>query len=275
MRIVADSSCDMLSGQLDCFRSVAMLMYTDKNEFLDDGNIDIENMLQTFENHKGRSYTSCPSVDAWIQEFGDDDEIYVVAITSGLSGTYNSALIAKETYLQDHPDAKVAVFDSLSTGPEMKMAIEKIYQLKQEGKSFEEVVPAVQKYLDDCHLFFVLGSVHNLAENGRVNKVIASAVGVLGLSIIGIADEKGTIKQIGKGRSVKKITAFLKKEMIKLGYKGGKIRMSNIFNEALPKSIADAIYTDFPDADIEYYPATGLCSYYAERGGILLGFECE
>lgn len=274
MRIVADSSCDMVSGQLACFRSVPMLMYTDKNEFLDDGTIDIETMLQTFENHKGRSYTSCPSVDAWIQAFGEEDEVYVIAITSGLSGTYNSAMIARETYLQDHPDAKVVVFDSLSTGPEMKMAIEKIYQLKQEGKVFEEIVPVIQKYLDDTHLFFVLGSVHNLAENGRVNKVIASAVGVLGLSIIGVADEKGTIKQIGKGRSTKKIVAFLKKEMVRLGYNGGKIRMDHVLNETLPKAIADAIHADFPEADIEFYPATGLCSYYAERGGMILGFEC-
>ena len=76
--------------------------------------------------YKGRSYTACPSVDSWITSFGEADRIYIVTMTSALSGTYNSAVVAKKMYLQDHPDAEVHVFDTLSTGPEQRLLIEKL-----------------------------------------------------------------------------------------------------------------------------------------------------
>ena len=80
-------------------------------------------MLDYLAEYKGRSYTACPSVDGWLEAFKGADEIYVVTITSSLSGAYNAAMAARELYLQAHEEAKVAVFDSLSTGPEMLLIL--------------------------------------------------------------------------------------------------------------------------------------------------------
>lgn len=272
-KIVIDSAGDLITNKELNIVSVPLLVYTDKDQFLDDGSIDINNMLDTLENYNGRSYSSCPGIDAWIQAFDGEEEIYVITITSGLSGSYNSALNAKEMYLEDHPNAKVEVFDSLSTGPEMKMAADKILELKKQNLPFEQVCEIVHKYLDDVKLFFVLASIRNLAQNGRVNKLIASAIGVLGISIIGIASETGTIKSIGKARGEKKIIAHLLNDLEDIGYKGGKISICNVQNEKLPSLFAEAVKQKYPNAEIEVHPAGGLCSFYGERYGVIIGVE--
>lgn len=272
-KIIADSSSDLVTNKEMNFESIRLLIYTDEDQFLDDGSINIEDMLTKLESYVGRSYTSCPGVDSWLKAFGDEEEIYIVTITSGLSGTYNSALIAKETYLEDHPNAKIEVFDSLSTGPEMRMAVEKIIELKNEGATFEKVCETVHKYLDDVKLLFVLNSIRNLAQNGRVNKLVASTIGVLGISIFGIASEQGKIKPIGKARGDKKIVSNLMNELETIGYKGGKVHICNVQNENLAELIDRAIKDKYDTAQIKIYPAGGLCSYYAERKGVIIGIE--
>lgn len=272
-KIIADSSSDLVTNKEMNFESIPLLIYTDEDQFLDDGSINIEDMLTKLESYVGRSYTSCPGVDSWLKAFGDEEEIYIVTITSGLSGTYNSALIAKETYLEDHPNAKIEVFDSLSTGPEMRMAVEKIIELKNEGATFEKVCETVHKYLDDVKLLFVLNSIRNLAQNGRVNKLVASTIGVLGISIFGIASEQGKIKPIGKARGDKKIVSNLMSELETIGYKGGKVHICNVQNENLAELIDRAIKDKYDTAQIKIYPAGGLCSYYAERKGVIIGIE--
>lgn len=272
-KIIADSSCDLVSNKDMNFEIIPLLIYNDEEQFLDDGSIDIANMLDTFENYSGRSYTSCPGTESWLNAFEGEDEIYVVTITSGLSGTYNSACIAKDMFLESHPDAKIEIFDSLSTGPEMRMAVEKIAELKAKGLAFEEVCQSVHKYLDDVKLFFVLKSIRNLAQNGRVSKLIASAIGVIGISILGIASEIGTIKAIGKARGDKRIVSNFMEELEKIGYKGGNIHICNVQNEGLAGMISEAVKKKYNDVKVTIYPAGGLCSYYAERKGIIIGVE--
>lgn len=273
VKFIADSSCDIITYSHVDYTSIPMSISTDERSFIDDGSIDINEMLDYLENFNGRSYTACPSVDQWVQAYEGGDEIYVITITSGLSGTYNSARVAKEMFLADHPDAKIEIFDSLSTGPEMKMALDYAISLKEKGCSFEETCSLVHEYLDKTHLLFVLASVHNLAVNGRINKMIASAIGVLKINVIGIADEAGTIKQVGKARGDKKVISTLMNKLEENHYAGGKVNIGHVQNEKLAASLKKAILAKYPEANVEFYPSTALCSYYAERAGILVGFE--
>ena len=118
---------------------VPLVVSTDHVHFVDDETLDVRQMLDTLSAHKGRSYTACPSVDGWLTAFDGGDEIYAVTITSALSGSYNAAMAARELYLQEHPGAKVAVFDSLSTGPELRLILEKLRELTAQGLPFEQV----------------------------------------------------------------------------------------------------------------------------------------
>ena len=169
-KIVSDSASDILSIEGINFESVPLTIVTEEKEYIDDENLNVDQMVTDLREYQGKSHTSCPSTGKYLQSYEGNDEVYVVTITSKLSGSYNSAVVAKNMYLEENPNAKVHVFDSLSTGPEMKLLIEKIIELKNEGYSFEEVVEKATKYLETTELYFCLESIHNLAVNGRVSK---------------------------------------------------------------------------------------------------------
>ena len=142
------------------------------------------------------------------------------------------------------------------------------------GTSYDEVIRIADEYIHTTRLFFALKSLHNLAANGRINKAVASAIGILGISILNTASEEGRIHPIGKCRSSKKLVASIMEQLDTAGYHGGKVRISHIENAALAESIQAEIYKKYPQADVQFRHCRGLCSYYAEKGGILIGCEC-
>ncbi len=272
-KIIADSSCDMLSNQEISFEAVPLTIYTEQVSYTDDESMNIHEMLDVLEEYKGRSYTACPSLDGWMKAFEGADEVYVLTLTSGMSGTYNSAVVAREQYLEKHPDVKIAVFDTLSTGPELRLMVEKIMRLVDKGNSFEQVTEKMQSYMKKTRLFFSFVSLHNFAQNGRISKVIASTIGMLGISIIGTASEEGTIAPIAKCRGERKVIAKLVDELVTAGYKGGRLRICHIENLQLAERVLEAVKEKFANVDALIYEARGLCSYYGERGGIIIGCE--
>ena len=269
-KIIADSSCDLHN-----LETIPISIYNDEITYIDDQKMDIHDMIERFSVYRGRTYTACPGGEAWLKAFEGHDEIYAVTLTSSLSGTYNSAENARKIYLEDHPHAKVKVFDTLSTGPGMVLVIEKIGELKEQGCSFDEVCMQMDLYLKRFRLFFALRSLHNLAQNGRVNKMIASAVGALGLSIIATASPHGTIDSCGKSRGDRKTVRSMIKQMIEAGYTGGKVRCDHVENKSLGELFKQELLSMFPQADVDIIPARGLVSYYAERGAILVACEID
>lgn len=272
-KIVADSACDILTVNNTAFASVPLTIYTDERTFTDDASLQLKEMLDYLASYEGRSYTSCPSVDAWLSAFEGADEIFVCTVTSGLSGSYNSAGIAKEMYLQDHPDAKIHVIDTLSAGPEIRLVIEKIAELIDHGNTFEDICTKIHDFQKRSRVFFSFRSLHNFAQNGRVSKVVAAAAGILGIRIVGSGSPEGKIEPIAKCRGDKKALAEILKQMEDAGFRSGKVLLSHTENEELAAILKESILKKYPDAKVIIYPARGLCSYYGERGGIFLGFE--
>ena len=275
VKIIADSSADIKAVEGVCFQSVPMTIRAGGRDFVDNEQLDTAAMLDFLASHNGPSGTACPGPENWMSAFEGADEIFVVCITGSLSGTWSSAMAARELYLQAHPGVKIRVFDSLSTGPEMLLLIEKLASLIREGKSFDEICAAGEEYLSSTHLLFILRSVHNLAQNGRVSKLVAGAIGILGIQILAVASEQGTIEPVEKCRGDKKARSAMVQAMYERGYRGGKVRISHAQNSEAAIAIERALRERFPLADIKTRLCGGLCSYYAERGGVIVGFETE
>ena len=275
-RIAVDSSSNLpaLSGVE--FASAPLSIITDERQYVDDENIDLEGMLKYLAAYKGRSGTSCPNVGEWLKAFGDAEGVFVVTITSSLSGSYGSALQAKEVYLQMHPERNVCVLDSLSTGPEMALIAEKLRELINSGLTFDEIEKQIRKYMSDhTHLIFVLKNLNNMSRNGRVSPIVAKAVGLLGIHILGIASDTGTLQSLHKTKGEKSAVKLMMDEMKKRGFKGGKVRISHCQNSSGAVAFANLIREEFPFCDIHVSPATGLCSFYGEIGHIMVGYESE
>lgn len=273
-KIVADSSCDMWELNGVDFAVAPITISTDNKHYVDNQELDVHLMSEELAKYKGVSHTACPSVGSWLDCYEGFDEVFVITLTGAMSGTYNSAMTAKGIYEEENENVKVHVFDSLSTGPEMRLLIEKLKEMIDEDLPFEEIVEKGQDYLNHTRLFFALKSLHNFAMNGRVSKAVASAIGVLNISIFATASEEGTIQQISKCRGEKKVVKSMIEHLENAGYHGGKVRISHADNLKLAHSVRDKILELYPHADIIVYPMGGLCTYYAEIGGLLVGCEC-
>lgn len=273
MKIVADSSANVLNAQHTEFASAPLKIITDEKEFVDDQILDVDGMVRYFDAYKGKSQTSCPNPSDWLEAFGDADDIFCVTITSGLSGSYNAACAAKQLYEAENEGKRVYVIDSLSAGPELKLIIEKLEALIGQGLPYEEICRQIRAYTQKTGLLFMLESLKNFAANGRVSPAIAKITGILGIRIVGKASDKGQLEPMdkcrGQARSLEKIMFHLKS----FGLAEGKVRIDHCGNEAAADALKKMIRSEMPKVDVQIAPCRGLCCYYAEKGGLLVGFE--
>ena len=273
IKIVADSSSDLFTLDNADFAVASMKIITAEREFVDDRNLDLEEMIRFFKSYKGRSQSSCPNPEDWLKTFGDAEEVFCVAITSGLSGSYNAACIAKEMYEAEHPGRRVFVIDSLSAGPELTLIVEKLEELICAGKSFEEICAYIPEYQKNTGLLFMLESLNNFAANGRVSPAVAKIAGVLGIRIVGKASDEGTLEPTDKCRGeVKSLNAILK-HLKESGLKTGKVQLAHCLNESAANTLKSMIEAELPEVTVNSGINLGLCSFYAEKGGLLVGFE--
>lgn len=273
IKIAADSSADVLNRDAVPFAAAAMKIITDTKEFVDDANLNVADMISFFDTYKGKSKTSCPNPADWLEAFGDADDVFCVTITSNLSGSYNAACIAKQMYEAEHEGSRVFVIDSLSAGPELLLIIEKLEELIAQGVEFEEICKQIKAYQETIGLEFMLQSLKNLAANGRVSPAVAKIATLLGIRIVGKASDVGTLEPTDKCRGQARSLATMVKNMQAAGLNRGKVRIAHCYNQAAANELKELIAQKLPQAQVQIKECKGLCSFYAEKGGMLVGFE--
>lgn len=275
--IVVDSACDLTSLKTATepidFTRVALKLDIGEQEFVDDFNLDIQEFMNAMYAYQGKTGSAAPSPQAWISAFEKSEYIFAITITGALSGSYASAKTAVDLFKEHYPDRKVHLIDSKSTGPGMTLIVHKLTEYMNQNMPFEEIVENIDAYCKRVNLLFVLKSLDNLVKNGRISKLAGSIAGMLGIKLLGTATPTGDLGVVQKCRG--KMTAYnrLIEEMIARGYKGGKATIAHCFALDTAEYIATCLKEKFPHCDIEIMPTSGLCSYYSEQGGVLVGFE--
>ena len=273
IKITADSSANVLQLEGVAFASAPLKVITDQREFVDNEELNVADMVAWFDSYKGRSKTSCPNPGDWLEAFGEADEVFCVTITSGLSGSYNAACAAKQMYEAEHPGRKVCVIDSLSAGPELALIVEKLQELIAQDLSFEEISRRIKDYQHQTGLLFMLESLKNFAANGRVSPAVAKIAGVLGIRIVGKASDQGTLEPTDKCRGENKSLNAIVLHLIEAGLRQGKVRIAHCENEEAAEELKNRILAKCRQVDVKIHACRGLCSYYAEKGGLLVGYE--
>ena len=272
-RIVADSSANLLTLDSVDFISVPLKIVTSEKEYVDDDALDVDRMVAELLEYKGRSGSSCPNIQDWLDAFRGADGVFVVTITSGLSGSYASAVQAKTEFEKNNSGSKIYVIDSLSAGPEPQLIVEKLGELILQGLSFDDIVDAIEKYRRHTHLLFSLASMKNLARNGRTSHAVATIADVLDIQVVGRASESGTLEVLHKCRGSKRTLQTTYNSMVEHGYSGGRVRIAQCQNLAGADALRSELLQTWPKADIRIVPCRGLCAFYAESGGLMIGYE--
>ena len=230
-------------------------------------------MATTLRTYKGKTSTSCPNIGDWLEAYEGADEIYAITITGTLSGSCNAAQLAAEEYQAEHPGAQVFVLDSLSAGPELVLLAEHIRALIEEGKDFDEVCEEMLRYRHHTHLLFSLESLANLARNGRVKPAVAAVARMLNIRVIGKASDVGELDVLCKTRGEHGALERLVLELKGHGYAHGKVVIAHCGNPAAAERLMHMVKAVFEGAQVRVTECGGLCSYYAELGGLMVGFE--
>ena len=273
-KIVSDSSCNYLNIENEHYATVPMHIMVGSDDWADTSETDVDQLNSLLLTTKEKTSSSCPAPAAWLAAFGDAETIFCLTITYSLSGSYNSAISAKDMYEEAHPDRHVYVIDSLATGPRMIFLIRRMEKLLASGVDPQEVYHQILSYRGETDLIFSLESVKNFVGNGRMSNLLAKTIGILGMRFTGTASAEGKLQVLGKTRGAAKTLNFILKQMISRGYEGGPVIIAHVNNPEAAASLAGLIRAEFGEpTHIEIQKATCLCSYYAENGGLLIGYE--
>lgn len=251
---------------------VPLVIHLDDQELIDTPDVDTKQLVEDMRNAKETS-TACPAPGVYAKAFEGADNVICITISSAISGSFNSAELGRKLALEKNPNANIYVFNSKSAGGEMDLLILKAIELIEEGKDFQEVVDCLHNYHEHTYVGYMLQSIENLMKSGRVNKVLGSIVGLLNINILGIRSAAGTIEMSDRVRGEKRALNKLLDDIIENGFNGNAVEISHVHKRELAEQLAEQILEKFPDAKITIRPTSGLCSFYAEDKGLIVGYE--
>lgn len=251
---------------------VPLILHLDEKELIDTPDVDTKKLVKDMAEAKETS-TACPAPGVYAEAFSGADNILCITISSEVSGSFNSAELGRKIALEKNPDANIYVFDSNSAGGEIDLLILKAIKLIKEGKEFQHVVDGLHAYHKHTYVGYMLQSIKNLVKSGRVSKVVGSIVGLLNINILGIRSEEGTIEMSDRVRGEKRALNKFLADMIENGFNGNAVEISHVNNRELADQLAEKMLEHFPEANITIRPTSGLCSFYAEDNGLIVGYE--
>ena len=273
IKLIIDSSSNMKSDPDHNVEVVPLTISFGGKDYIDDQNLNIREFLNDMNQNQVAGKTTCPSIQAWLNALEGTEKAIIITMTSGMSGTFSSALQAKTMYEEKHPTSQIIVVDSRSAGPELTIVLHGIEKMIQGDIRFVDLEEVIAKFRMRTHLLFILQSLHNLSLNGRVSPVEAKVAGLLKINLIGTASKEGKLEPLTKARGMKKAMRELLKYMKDDNYHGGEVIIDHCENEKDAEIIKDKILAEYPDAQVTIRPMRGLCSFYAEEGGIMVGFH--
>ncbi len=273
-KIVVDSCCDLPDEYRkdSRFQVIPLILQIGSDVIIDDETFDQKAYLEKVAASEDCARTACPSPELYMKAYeADADDIYVVTLSSKLSGSYNSALLGKSLYLEEYGEKNIHIVDSLSACcGEAQIAL-KIMDLAEVGLSFEEVVAQTESYRDEMNTYFVLDSLETLRKNGRLTGMKALVATTLNIKPV-CCGIKGEIVQrsqgIGIRKALVKMTELVAAEIKDPGAKRLMITHVNCFERAAV--VKDIIMKMVPFKEAVIVDAAGVATTYAGDGGIVV-----
>ena len=205
-KIIVDSCCDLTPAQLreECFLSVPLRIQVGSHTVVDDASFDQADLLWRMKECQSAPRTACPSPAQYLDAFDcGADDVYVVTLSALLSGSHNAAAQARLLWLEEHPNARVHIFNSCSASAGEVLVALKIQELACSGMDFTTVVSHVSRYINEMETYFVLETLDNLKKNGRLTKTQALVTSTLKIKLLMGETPEGEICKRGQALSVK------------------------------------------------------------------------
>lgn len=274
-KIAIDSCGELLDEWKNDERieSIPLTLTVGGENIIDDATFDQKDFLKKVADCPECPKSACPSPERYMKAYECEAEhIYAVTLSAELSGSYNSAILGKNLFLEEQPEKKVHVFNSKSASGGQSLIAMKIVECEEKGLSFEEVVSEVEKYIEEMNTFFVLENLETLRKNGRLGRVKALVASALKIKPVMGATPEGTICQLdqarGMNKAIVKMVDHIGEKGINIPEKTVAITHCNCPERA--KMLEEAIREKLHPAKIVVMDTAGVSSMYANDGGVIV-----
>ena len=277
--IVCDSRCDLQTSMFESetvrFESVPLRLQVGGQEFLDNDELVVPDLLDAMAAEKSASSTACPSPAAFARAYEQGDCTVCFTISSNLSGTYNAAVMARDMVLEEHPGKRICVIDSKSTAGALVLLIRKAKELMEAGtpEQFEDICSQLRLYQAALRTCFTLENFDNLIKNGRMRPLVGTLLHTLGIHVIADGTPQGTIRVAGKARGDAKtyqaITALMRQSK---DCTGADVVISHCENLQGALKLKQKILEELPVHSVDILSCRGLTSFYAMQNGLIVGY---
>lgn len=275
-KIVVDSGCDLPDElrEKSNIEQVPLSIYIGDQEYTDEPGLDTKKLVKDMKASKKAPRTASPSPHAFMEKYqGEEENVFVVTLSSQLSSTYNNAEMAKNM-VQDAGEKFIHIFDSLSASIGETLISMKIFELAKENYDKLQVVEKVNEYIDEMKTFFLLESLDNLIKAGRMNKVKGKLASMLNIKPVMGASDKGTIKLVekvrGSKRAFRKLVEVIGKKGENLEDKVLGIAHCNCLEKA--EKFKEEVLKRYNFKDIVIVEMQGIATVYANQDGLVIAF---
>lgn len=274
-------SCGELTDELKRdphYENVALELDVDDYHVMDDESFNQLEFLQKVKESPNSPKSSCPPPARFMDAFGENDHVYMITLSSQLSGSYNSAMLAKELYEEQQESegekkrTRIHVFDSKSASIGETLIGMKIQEYEEAGETFERIIEKVEHYIADMNTFFVLESLETLRKNGRLSNLKAALVTALNIKPVMGSTAIGAIQQLGQARGMNKALESMVEKMLAVT-KNCEEKVLAIAHCNCPdraKRVKERIEKLAHFKNIVIVNTAGVSSMYANDGGVIL-----
>lgn len=274
-KIVVDSCCELPEELKHDPRYEIVpltLIVGDSYERLDDDGFDQKEFLQTVAECPVSPKSACPSPEKYMEAYRTDaDHVYVVTLSSKLSGSYNSAVLGKNLYHETYGEKQIYVVDSRSASCGETQIAMQIARWEDEGMGYEEITEKIEKFTDGMHTYFVLDNLDTLRKNGRLSGVKALVASTLSIKPV-MAGDQGSIVQLGQSVGIKKALAKMVDHVIRDVADPEKkcLMITHCNNPERANSVKEQILAKVRFKDVLIMDTAGISSMYANDGGVIV-----
>lgn len=273
VNIVSDSSLDLTEEMVEEDVSIVPFKISlDGKDYIDNDQI---NMQRYVEHMKSAEHfdTTCPSPADYVDAFQKEGDTYAITITSKLSGSYNSAILAKNMVM-DELQKKIHVFNSMGASTTLLLVYKKLLECIKLNFSFEETVIRVEEYIHSLQTLFILDSLENLRKKGRLSNMQVMIAKTLNLYPI-MGAEEGQIIKLSQARGKKRALKKLVQHMSDFGeeFKDKVVAVSHAGNLEEAEQLKKMIQKKLKPKQIYLITMSALNYMYADDRGIIVSFE--
>lgn len=274
VKVITDSAGDINKDLYGKFTRVPLTLSVGDREFVDDDNLDLKELLRAMKEAPEAPKTASPSPWDYLREFSGEDCIFVVTVSSKLSGSYANAMLAAEMARKEKLARFIHVFDSKNATVGQTLVTLKVLELIEEEREETEIVAEVNDYIENLHTYGFLETIDNLVKSGRVSKMMARLGSALNIRLVFGRSPEGTIALVDKVRGTKRAMQRLVDLIAETGINLEKricgIAHINCFEKA--QQLYEKIRERFNFKDVIIFEGSGITTVYGNEGGLVIAF---